>query len=84
MPPYFYGGFFIEEDMNIIIDEQLLNIIFQQESSKLVGKCLKRFELSDNKEEIKKQIRELLYEGLRDIKDIIIINGKESIRLTKK
>jgi len=84
MPPYFCGGFFIEEDMNIIIDEQLLNIIFQQESSKLVGKCLKRFELSDNKEEIKKQIRELLYEGLRDIKDIIIINGKESIRLTKK
>ena len=84
MPPYFCGGFFIEEDMNIIIDEQLLNIIFQQESSKLVGKCLKRFELSDNKEEIKKQIRELLYEGLRDIKDIIIINGKESIRLTNK
>jgi len=68
----------------ISLSESLLNQIFQQESSKLVGKCLKRFELSDNKEEIKKQVKEILYEGLRDIKDYIITYGKEAINLTIK
>ena len=67
----------------INISENLLNQIFQQESSKLVGKCLKRFEISDNKDEIKKQVREILYEGLRDIKDYLITYGKDSINLTK-
>jgi len=66
----------------ISLSESLLNQIFQQESSKLVGKCLKRFELSDNKDEIKKQVKEILYEGLRDIKDYIITYGKEAINLT--
>ena len=71
-------------EIKIITSESLLNYIFQQESQKLVGKCMKRFELSDDKEEIKKQVKEILYEGLRDIKDIIILNGKESIKLQKK
>lgn len=66
----------------ISLSESLLNQIFQQESSKLVGKCLKRFELSDNKDEIKKQVKEILYEGLRDIKDYITTYGKEAINLT--
>jgi hypothetical protein len=68
---------------NIIIDETLLRHIFDIESKKIVGKACKRFELSDNKEEIKKQIRELLYEFMRDLQDILIINGKEGINLTK-
>jgi len=71
-------------EIKVIISESLLNYIFQQESQKLVGKCMKRFELSDDKEEIKKQIKEILYEGLRDIKDIIVLNGKEAVKLTRK
>jgi hypothetical protein len=71
-------------ESKISLSEFLLNQIFQQESSKLVGKCLKRFELSDNKDEIKKQVKEILYEGLRDIKDFIIAYGKESIHLINK
>jgi hypothetical protein len=69
-------------DIKIVIDEKLLNQIFQLESVKLVGKCLKRFELTDDKELIKKEIKELLYEGLRDIRDMLSIYGKDSIRLS--
>jgi hypothetical protein len=70
-------------DINIIISEKLLESIFNQESQKIVGKVCKRFELSTDKEEIKKQVKEILYESLRDIRDIINLYGKESIRLTQ-
>jgi hypothetical protein len=70
-------------DIKIILTESLLNLIFDQESKKIVGKCMKRFELTDDKELIKKEIKELLYECLRDIKDMLLLN-KESIKLTKK
>ena len=68
-------------DIKIILTENLLNLIFDQESKKIVGKCMKRFELTDDKELIKKEIKELLYECLRDIKDILLLN-KEGINLT--
>jgi hypothetical protein len=70
-------------DIKIILTEGLLNTIFDQESKKIVGKCMKRFELTDDKELIKREIKELLYECLRDIKDILLLN-KESIKLTRK
>jgi hypothetical protein len=70
-------------DIKIILTESLLNLIFDQESKKIVGKCMKRFELTDDKELIKKEVKELLYECLRDIKDMLLLN-KESIKLTKK
>jgi hypothetical protein len=41
-------------------------------SSKTVGKILKRFEISDSKDVIKAQVKELLYESYRDLKDLII------------
>ena len=41
-------------------------------SRKLVGKCLKRFEISDNKEIIKTEVKEILYEGFRDFSDALI------------
>ena len=80
-------GFFIGEYMekNILLDEQLLKFLLTQASQKAVGKCMKRFELSDNKEEIKKQIKELLYECFRDLSDSIINCSKtdNAIHLTK-
>jgi len=66
----------------ITLTESFIHNLFQNESSKICGKCMKRFELSDNKEEIKKQIRELIYEFMRDLRDNIIVCGKESIHLT--
>lgn len=69
---------------NIIINEKLLNYIIDQESKKIVGKVCKRFELSEDKEAIKKEIKELLYEFMRDFRDFLVINGKEAIKLTRK
>ena len=67
----------------IILERQTLENILGSEAKKLVGKCMKRFELSENKEDIKKQVKEILYESIRDIQDLIIAcSGKESIRLT--
>jgi hypothetical protein len=72
----------IEMDTKLKISEETLNYIIDQESKKIVGKCMKRFELSENKEEIKSQVKELLYEFMRDLRDLIRINGKEAINLT--
>ena len=69
-------------DTRLKIEEQVLNYIMDQESKKIVGKCMKRFELSNNKDEIKSQVKELLYEFMRDLRDMIRVNGKEAINLT--
>lgn len=69
-------------DNRLKIPEETLNYICEQEAKKIVGKVCKRFELSENKEEIKSQVKELLYEFMRDLRDIIRINGKEAINLT--
>jgi hypothetical protein len=44
---------------------------FPFEASKLVGKCLKRFEIIDDKELLKKEVKELIYESFRDIINIV-------------
>lgn len=71
--------------MKIIIEDTLLQHLFNTESSKLVGKAMKRWEVLTNEDDRKKCIKELIYEGLRDIKDLIIMcsNSKEAIHLTK-
>ena len=56
----------------ILIDESLLKFLTTQASQKAVGKCMKRFELSEDKNEIKKQVKELLYETFRDLSDTLI------------
>jgi hypothetical protein len=53
----------------ITIDLDLLKIILNSESKKLVGQVCKRFEICDDKELIKSQIKELLYEKFRDLSD---------------
>jgi hypothetical protein len=71
---------------NHLIDLDLLKFILDQEIKKLVGKTMKRFDLSDNKDEIKKQVKEIQYEWARDLRDLFIINSKtkDAIQLTKK
>lgn len=67
----------------LTLDLNLLKYLLSQEAQRLVGKCMKRFELSDNKEEIKKQIKEIIYESLRDFYEslktgkLILINATE-------
>lgn len=63
---------------NILQD--LFGYIFKQEITKLVGKTCKRFEISDDKNEIKKNVKELIYEFGRDVEDMIK-TGKVTIKL---
>jgi hypothetical protein len=53
----------------IILDLNLFKVILDQEIKKLTGKTMKRFELSNDKEEIKKQVKEIQYEWARDLLD---------------
>lgn len=69
-------------DTRIKVDENLLRQIFDLESKKIVGICMKRFEIHSNPEDQKKAIKEAIYENLRNILDILIINGKEAVSLT--
>ena len=45
--------------------------VLKLQSSKTVGKVLKRIEITDNKEIMKSQIRELIYESFRDLGDLL-------------
>jgi hypothetical protein len=65
----------------IIIDENLLKYILDQQSKNIVGKCMKRFELSTNREEIKLQVKELLYEFSRDLKNQILNASKKENKI---
>jgi histidyl-tRNA synthetase len=69
-------------DNKLKITEETLNYIIDQEARKTVGIILKRYEFIEDKEVLKKEIKEILYEAFRNLRDMIRINGKESIRLT--
>jgi hypothetical protein len=80
--------------MEANILQTVLEYIVNQESKKIVGKACKRFEvLIQNKQEegktsitieelnlLKKEIKELLYEFCRDLRDIVN-TGKIAIKL---
>jgi hypothetical protein len=59
----------------ISLDLNLFKVILDSEAKKLVGKFCKRFEITDDKETIKKECKELIYESFRDINDLLI-NGR--------
>jgi len=59
---------------NIIsLDLDLLKTLLDQEARKTVGKVMKRFEISDDKEIIKKATKEILYESYRDFYEMLKI-----------
>ena len=62
--------------MKLEYDLKTLCDILDLEAQKTVGKVLKRFEIIDNKEILKKSIKELLYESFRDLRDILIALGR--------
>lgn len=47
-----------------------LDQVLSFEASKLVGKTLKRFEIINNNDLLKKEVKELVYESFRDLRDI--------------
>lgn len=70
-------------DNKISLDLNLYRIILESEAKKLVGKICKRFELVDDKEIIKKECKELIYESFRDIIDTLN-NGKVIFQFNQK
>jgi hypothetical protein len=69
----------------ISIDENLLKNIINAEAAKTVGIIMKRYEIIEDKEILKKEIKEILYEAYRNLRDLLIAcsKAKESIHLTK-
>ena len=55
----------------IVLDLNLFKIILDQEIKKLTGKTMNRFEFSEDKELIKKEVKEIQYEWARDFYDIL-------------
>jgi len=47
-----------------------LDQVFTKEFAKLVGKLLKRVEILEDREYLKKEIKELVYESSREMRDI--------------
>ena len=56
----------------LYIPYKALEDLLKYHSNKLVGKTLKRIEISDSKEVMKAQIKELIYEESRGLTDIIL------------
>jgi len=75
---------FNKMDNKLKISEETLNYIIEQEAKKWVGIIMKRYEIIEDKEVLKREIKELLYEMFRNLRDMIRINGKESIHLINK
>jgi len=57
------------------ISESELDEVIKFSSDKVVGKVMKRFEIHENVSVLKKEIRELLFESMRDTKDLLIASG---------
>ncbi len=53
------------------VSKKYLEEIIRKASNSLVGRCMKRFEIFDNNADIKKAIKELIYESYRDSKGLI-------------
>ena len=62
--------------MELKISEDYLKELLDYVSRSLVGKLLKRFEIIDNKEIIKNESKELVYEQFRELRDLIIAHNK--------
>jgi hypothetical protein len=69
--------------MDFIIGNEELDDLISEFGRSLVGKSLKRLELASDLETAKPQIRELIYEELRALKQKLVwLNkGKESVKL---
>lgn len=51
--------------------DSYLGKVIDESSKSLVGTIMKRFEIFENKDDVKKSIKELIYENSRSIKRLI-------------
>ncbi len=62
----------MEENKSIKVTEKYLEDAIKYVGSSLVGKLLKRFEILEDKDMIKLEAKELIYEEFRHLRDILI------------
>lgn len=60
------------EEKSITITERYLKESVDYISSSLVGKLLKRFEILEDKNQIKSEAKELIYEEFRHLRDVLL------------
>lgn len=60
------------EEKELKISQGYLNELFDFVSRRMCGKILKRFEIIENKEILKSNVKELIYEEMRDFKDLFL------------
>jgi len=58
------------------IDDKYLKELIEQVSKSVVGKVMKRSEILDKKEDIKSCSKELIYEGFRDLKNLLFAHAR--------
>ena len=63
------------EDRTLKIKESDLSDLTNINGIKLCGKIMKRFEIIQDKETLKKEVKELIYESFRDHRDNLVSLG---------
>ena len=63
------------EGKNLQINQEYLEMLIRERSKTLVGKALKRFEISHNLDVIKSEVRELIYEEFRTFRELLIAHN---------
>jgi len=58
------------------IEEDYLKELLDYAGKALVGKILKRFEIIDNRDIIKTDTKELVYEEFRQLRDLVIAHNR--------
>lgn len=58
-------------DEHLEISEAYLDQALRNTASSLVGEVMKRFEILENKEDIKSDTKELIYEKFRELKSVL-------------
>lgn len=62
--------------MELKMNHEYLLELLDYESKTLVGKICKRFEIIENKAILKSDIKELIYEEFRHVRDLLLAAGR--------
>ena len=64
------------EENDLKLSRRYLEELTDFESKKLVGKILKRYEIVRDRDTLKSELKELIYEEFRQIRDLILAYNK--------
>ncbi len=64
--------------MEIRLDSKYLNQLLKEQSRKAAGIIMKRFEVINNRDDLKNAVKELIYENYRDLLTLLILSGENS------